>query len=188
MEVGSGVPGYRSRLQPVGRESLCSPPGNLLTLESSQLETKTEEMQVTYLSNIIGSEGIQVDPKKVEAVTNWPVPSTVRSFLGFCNHYRRFVRDFAGIASPLPSLTKKKVPFVWTDECQAAFERLKRELITAPVLEFPDYNGKFIVDTDASNFSLGAVLSNIIQGEERPPSLRQPRSLKNRDQLFNEKA
>ena len=78
------------------------------------------------------------------------------------------MRDFAGIASPLSSLTKKKVPFVWTDECQAAFERLKRELIMAAVLEFPDYNGSFIVDTDAGNTSLGAVLSNIIQGEERP--------------------
>ena len=129
------------------------------------------QREVTYLSHIIGSEGIKVGPKKVEAVTNWPVPSTVkgvRSFLGFCNHYRRFVRNFAGIASPLSSLTKKKVPFVWTDECQAAFELLRRELITAPVLEFPDYNGSFIVGTDTSNTSLGAVLSNIIQGEERP--------------------
>ena len=62
------------------------------------------QREVTYLSHIIGSEGIQVNPQKVEAVTNWPVPSTVkgvRSFLGFCNYYRRFVRDFAGIASPI---------------------------------------------------------------------------------------
>ena len=129
------------------------------------------QKEVIYLSHIIGSEGIQVDPKKVEVVSNWPVPTTVkgvRSFLGFCNYYRRFVKDFAGIASPLSSLTKKKVPFVWTDQCQAAFERLRRELITAPVLEFPDYTGSFIVDTDASNTSLGAVLSNVIDGDERP--------------------
>ena len=92
----------------------------------------------------------------------------VRSFLSFCNYYCRFVRDFACIASPLTSLTKKKVPFVWTDERQAAYERLKKELITALVLEFPDYNGSFIVDTDTSNTSLGAVLSIINQGEERP--------------------
>ena len=75
------------------------------------------QREVTYLSHIIGSERIQVEPKKVEAVTNWPVPSTVkgvRRFLGFCNYYRWFVRDFTGIASPLSSLTKKKVPFVWT--------------------------------------------------------------------------
>ena len=107
----------------------------------------------------------------MEVVSNWPVPTTVkgvRSFLGFCNYYRRFVKDFAGIASRLSSLTKKKVPFVWTDECQAAFERLKRELITAPVLEFPDYTGSFILDTDASNTVLGAVLSNVIHDDERP--------------------
>ena len=127
------------------------------------------QKEVTYLNHIIGNDGIQVDPKKVKAVTNWPVPTTVkgvRSFMGFCNYYRRFVRDFAGIASPLSSLTKKKVPFVWTDECQAAFDRLRKELITAPVLEIPD--GSLIVDTDASNASLAAVLSNVINGEERP--------------------
>ena len=153
-------------------------------------KSRLGQREVTYLSLIIGSEGIQVDPKKVEAVTNWPVPSTVkgvRSFLGFCNYYRRFVRNFAGIASPLSSVTKKKVPFVWTEECQAAFERLKRELITVPELEFPDYNGSFIVDTDASNTSLGAVFSNIIQGKNDPQST-QPRSLKDQDQLFNDKA
>ena len=129
------------------------------------------QKEVTYLSHIIGNEGIQVDPKKVEVVENWPVPKTVkgvRSFLGFCNYYRRFVKDFAGIASPLSSLTKKKVPFIWNDECQIAFDRLRKELITAPVLEFPDYTGTFILDTDASNTSLGAVLSNVINGEERP--------------------
>ena len=104
-------------------------------------------------------------------VENWPVHKTVkgvRSFLGFCNYYRRFMKDFAGIASPLSSLTKKKVPFIWNDECQTAFDRLRKELITAPVLEFPDYMGTFILDTDASNTSLGAVLSNVINGEERP--------------------
>ena len=129
------------------------------------------QKEVTYLSHIIGNEGIQVDPKKVEVVENWPVPKTVkgvRSFLGFCNYYRRFVKDFAGIASPLFSLTKTKVPFIWNDECQTAFDRLRKELITAPVLEFPDYTGTFVLDTDASNTSLGAVLSNVINGEERP--------------------
>ena len=78
------------------------------------------------------------------------------------------MKDFAGIASPLSSLTKKKVPFIWNHECQTAFDRLQKELITAPVLEFPDYTGTFILDTDASNTSLSAVLSNVINGEERP--------------------
>ena len=129
------------------------------------------QREVTYLSHIIGIEGIQVDPKKVEVVEKWPVPTTVkgiRSFLGFCNYYSRFVKDFDGIASPLSALTKKMVPFIWTDECQTAFDRLRKELITAPVLEFPDNTRTFILDTDASNTSLGAVLSNVINGEERP--------------------
>ena len=129
------------------------------------------QKEVTYLSHLIGNGGIQVDPKKVEVVENWPVPKTVkgvRSFLELCNYYRRFVKDFAGIARPLSSLTKKKVPFIWNDECQTAFDSLRKELITAPVLEFPDYTGTFILDTDASNTSLGAVLSNVINGEERP--------------------
>ena len=129
------------------------------------------QREVTYLNHIIGNEGIQVDPKKKEVVEKWAVPTTVkgiRSFLGFCNYYRRFVKDFAGIASPLSALTRKKVPFIWTDECQTAFDRLRKELITAPALEFPDYMGTFILDKDASNTSLGAVLSNLINGEERP--------------------
>ena len=99
------------------------------------------QREVTYLSHIIRNEGIQVDPKKVGVVEKWPVPTTlkgIRSFLGFCNYYRRFVKDFAGIASPLSALRKKRVPFIWTDECQTAFDRLRKELITAPVLDFPD--------------------------------------------------
>ena len=68
----------------------------------------------------------------------------------------------------MSALTKKKAPFIWTDDCHTAFDRLRKELVTAPVLEFPDYTGTFILDTDASNTSLGAVLSNVINGEERP--------------------
>ena len=73
------------------------------------------QREVTYLSHIIRNEGIQVDPKKVGVVEKWPVPTTlkgIRSFLGFCNYYRRFVKDFAGIASPLSALRKKRVPFI----------------------------------------------------------------------------
>ena len=126
---------------------------------------------MTYLGHVISAEGAKPDAEKVAAVRHWPEPITVkqvRSFVGFCNYYRRFIRNFAEIARPLHELTKKNARFEWTSECQLAFDRLRLELATAPVLPFPQYNCPFIVDTDASNKSLGAVLSNIVDGVERP--------------------
>ena len=86
--------------------------------------------------------------------------------MGFCSYYRRFVKNFAQIARPLHNLTKKNARFEWFAECQIAFDRLRLELATAPVLQFPKYDSPFIVDTDASNVSLGAVLSNVVDGDE----------------------
>ena len=86
----------------------------------------------------------------------------MRSFVGFCNYYRRFVKDFAQIARPLHELTKKNARFEWTPCCQIAFDRLRLELATAPVLQFARYDCPFIIDTDASNVSLGALLSNYV--------------------------
>ncbi len=129
------------------------------------------QTQVSYLGHIISESGAAPDPGKVAAVQDWPQPKTVtdvRSFIGFCSYYRRFVKDFAQHARPLHELTKKNARFDWNEECQRAFERLKLELMTAPVLKFPDFNSPFIVDTDASNTSLGAVLSNVIDGVEQP--------------------
>ena len=85
-----------------------------------------------------------MDPSKVEAVMNWGQPTTVtevRSFLGLAGYYRRFIEGFASIASALIKLTRKKVQFVWTEECERAFNELKRRLTTAPVLTIPTTHG-----------------------------------------------
>ena len=80
--------------------------------------------QVAFLGHVVSKDGIQVDPKKIEAVADWPRPTTVtkiRSFLGLAGYYRRFVKDFSKIAAPLTRLTQKNVKFVWTDRCKEHF-------------------------------------------------------------------
>ena len=127
------------------------------------------KQEVEFLGHIISHEGIKTDPKKTEVVRTWPKPETVhslRSFLGFCSYYRRFIPDFAGIAKPLHRLTEKGVAYVWTDECSNAFESLKQKMAKAPVLAHPDFSQRFILDTDASDLAIGAVLSQKIDGQE----------------------
>ena len=107
-------------------------------------------------------------------VATWPVPKTVketRSFLGLCSYYRRFVQDFAKTAKPLHELTGKYARFIWTEECQRilwrAFKELKKKMTTAPVMAFPRDGDTFILDCDASNGAIGAVLSQIQDGQEK---------------------
>ena len=97
-------------------------------------------------------------------MAQWPVPASqkeVRQFVGLVSYYRRFIQNFATIAKPLHRLTEKNAHFKWTSQCQAAFELLKQCLITAPVLTYPNYRKPFILDTDASDTGIGAVLSQI---------------------------
>ena len=117
--------------------------------------------QVQFLGHVINKEGIRVDPAKIEAVLNWDKPRTpteVRSFLGLAGYYRRFVQDFAKIATPLTRLTRKAEKFVWTDKCEESFQELKKRLVTAPVLTLPDEKGNFVIYSDASHKGLGCVL------------------------------
>ena len=122
------------------------------------------QSEVPYLGHVVSRSGITPDPKKVDKVRNYPIPTNptkVRQFLGLASYYRRFVKDFSKIASPLYSLTSKESPFQWTLECQRAFESLKRLLATAPILAYPQFGEKcmFVLETDASHEGLGAVLS-----------------------------
>ncbi|KAI4880801.1 hypothetical protein NFI96_008107 [Prochilodus magdalenae] len=126
--------------------------------------------QVAYLGHIVSAQGIATDPEKVQKVQQWPEPtcvSEVRQFVGLAAYYRRFVQDFAAIARPLHELTKKNVRFRWTPECQDAFETLKNLLTTTPVLGYPRDSGDLILNTDASHFGIGAVLSQMQDGVER---------------------
>ena len=124
--------------------------------------------EAEYLGHIVSEDGLKVSPGKVAAVQEWPQPECVtelRSFLGTAGYYRRFVKNFSTIAAPLHELTKKGVEFNWTPECQRAFEQLKKCLATTPVLNFPVPGATYILDTDASERGIGAVLSQLIPTE-----------------------
>lgn len=126
--------------------------------------------QVIYLGHVVSEEGIGTDPQKVEKIREWPQPTSVneiRQFVGLASYYRRFVRDFATVAKPLHDLLRKNARFQWTPESNQAFEKLKELLTTTPVLGYPMDHGDLILDTDASNFGIGAVLSQLQHGKER---------------------
>ena len=116
-------------------------------------------------------ERIATDPGKFSKVAGWPVPTTVlevQRFLGFASYYRRFIRNFAEIAKPLYQLTEQNFPFKWSTECQQCLEELKDRVTTTPVLAYTDYSRPFILDTDASDFGIGAVLAqHDDEGHER---------------------
>ena len=128
------------------------------------------QREVQYLGHVVSQAGVHTDPDKCAAVRDWPVPgdkAQLRSFLGLCTYYRRFVRGFATIAAPLHNLTKEGQKFVWGKDCQHAFETLKNNLTTSPVLAYPDPGKPYILDTDASHCGIGGVLSQEIIWEER---------------------
>ena len=127
------------------------------------------QKRVKYLGHVVSADGIAADEDKTVTVRDWPVPkdkNQLRSYLGLCTYYRKFVKNFARIAAPLHRLTKKEERFNWTEECQQAFEELKERLVTAPVLAYPNASDLFVLDTDASSCSIGGVLSQIQQGQE----------------------
>ena len=131
----------------------------------SLLQTK-----VSFLGHVVGREGIATDPDKIKLIKDWPEPKNLRElrgFLGLAGYYRRFVEGFSNIACPLTALMKKGRVFSWTDECRVAFEQLKERLQEPPILTLPNQEDPFILDTDAAENSIGAVLSQVQNGQER---------------------
>ena len=119
------------------------------------------QSKVRFLGSVVSGDEIEPDPKKMKAVVDWPVPTNVtetRAFVALASYYRRHIRHFAEIARPLHVLTKKGKKFLWGPEQMAAFARLKECLTSAPVLSPPVGNGRYILDSDASDEALGAVL------------------------------
>ena len=117
---------------------------------------------VSFLGYIVAGGNIQMDPAKVSAVTSWPVPvdrKKLQQFLGFANFYRKFIRNYSSVAAPLTALTSTKHPFAWTSEANKAFNDLKARFTSAPILHMPDSNLQFIVEVDASDVGVGAILS-----------------------------
>lgn len=127
--------------------------------------------EVNYLGHIISREGLKPNPDKIEAVKKFPTPKkqrNIREFLGLTGYYRRFIKNFSGIAKPFTHLLENDTEFIWDKKTQNAFDNLKSALCTAPILQFPDFSQPFIITTDASGFAVGAVLSQGEIGKDLP--------------------
>ncbi|GBM51458.1 Retrovirus-related Pol polyprotein from transposon 297 [Araneus ventricosus] len=172
--TGQGL--WQFKVMPFG---LCNAPATFERLMETVLRGLTSEACLVYLDDIIIvgrtfqehlnniPDGVKTDPEKTKAVVDWPkIVHDLRSFLGLCTYYRRFVRNFSAIARPLHKLTDSRPNFNWTEECEKSFNSLKQALITSPVLTYPRTDKEFILDTDASNEGIGAVLSQKIGNEE----------------------
>ena len=147
----------------------------LKRLSDNGLKLKTKkchlfQREVQFLGHMVSKEGLRPVGAKVQALFRWPRPTNIKQvqgFLGLANYYRRMISDYAEIAIPLTNLLKKDVPFVWTRECQEAFDILKSKLMEEPIMAYPVDKCPFILDTDASNLAAGAVLSQVQDGQER---------------------
>ena len=141
----------------------------LLRLREAGLQADIDKcefhvQETKFLGLIVSTEGIQMDPQKVSTILDWARPTSlrhVRSFLGFCNFYRRFIRDFSKLAKPLTGLTKKDTPFDWTSACQSAFDNLKKMVTEAPILAHYKQGLSTIVETDSSDYLSSGVFSQL---------------------------
>ena len=116
---------------------------------------------MAFLGYVISTDGIQVDPKKIEAILEWPrstIVMEVRCFLSLVGYYRRFMKEFFKIAAPLTRLSQKNVKFIWTDRCEEHFQLLKDLLTSAPMLTLPSRDEGYAVCCYASRVRLGCVL------------------------------
>lgn len=126
--------------------------------------------ELKYLGYVIDSRGLRMDPDKVTAILNLSVSITVtkaKRLIGMASWYRRFIANFSDCIAPLTTLLKKNNKFILTEACTSAFQKLKESLCTAPILTCPDFSLPFLLQTDASDFGLGAVLSQVVAKGEK---------------------
>ncbi|GKB07212.1 putative reverse transcriptase domain-containing protein [Tanacetum coccineum] len=148
----------------------------------SKIDLRSGYYQLKFLGHVVNEQGIQVDPAKVEVVLRWNPPRTpteICSFLGLAGYYRRFIKDFSKIASPLTALTHKESKFIWGREEEQAFKTLKQQLSSAPILALPDGTEDFVVYSDASHKGIGCVLMQRDKG-----IAYMPRQLKNHEKNY----
>ena len=136
-------------------------------LEKAGLKLKLSKFKfavqkVKYLGHLLTPDGVLPNPEEVEVIKNYPAPTNVkqvRQFLGLCNYYRRFQKNYSKIAKPLHRLTQQNVPWNWSKECEDAFMTLTNNLITAPMLKYADMNHPLILTTNVSSYAIGYILS-----------------------------
>ncbi|GJV63789.1 putative reverse transcriptase domain-containing protein [Tanacetum coccineum] len=139
-----------------GAAPVARAPYRLAPSEMQELSNQLQEL--ADRGHVIDSQGIHVDPAKIEAVKNWASPTTpieVRQFLGLAGYYRRFIKGFSKIAKPLTELTQKNKKYIWGEDQESAFQLLKQKLCEAPILALPEGNNDFVVYCDASLQGLG---------------------------------
>lgn len=150
----------------------------LQRLREHQLWAKLEKCKffqdsVEFLGYIVNREGIEMDKKKIKAVLEWPTPKTIKdvqSFLGFANFYRRFIQSYSKIITPICRLLRKDIPFSWDNKCDSAFKTLKTAFTTAPILTHFSPDQPIVIETDASDFAIGAIISH--PDKDNPKILR----------------
>jgi hypothetical protein len=128
------------------------------------------QLQVSYLGHTISASGVLPDDSKINTISSYSSPTNekqLKQFLGLMNYYLRFVKGYAQLVKPLTQLLRKNEKFDWNSESQTVFEKLKQALSSPPILAFPDFTRPFTVYTDASDIAVGAVLSQILHGQER---------------------
>eukprot|EP00731_Ephydatia_muelleri_P011862 Em0006g756a len=147
-------------------------------------------LECTYLGHVVGKGVVQPEPSKVQAVMNFPIPSTktqVRGFLGLTGYYRRFIPNYAAMVAILTDLTKKSasVQVQWSEKCNHVFEELKRILCCSPVLRSPDFKKPFVLQTDASDRGVGAVLSQMNEAGDDNPIAYFSKKLQPREERYS---
>lgn len=128
--------------------------------------------KILYLGHILSPKGMEVDKSKIDVIETYPRPTSqkeIRAFLGLAGYYRKFIQGFSIIANPLNRLLRKDMEFIWDDECETAFTRLKQALNSTPVLVYPDMHKPFVINCDASSVGIGYVLAQEDEsGKEHP--------------------
>ncbi|GKA64128.1 putative reverse transcriptase domain-containing protein [Tanacetum coccineum] len=154
---------YEFQVMPFG---LTNAPAVFMDLMNRVCKPYLDKFVIVFIDDILiyslqDSQGIHVDPAKIEAVKNWASPTTpteVRQFLGLAGYYRRFIKDFSKIAKSLTELTQKNKKYIWGEDQESAFQLLKQKLCEAPILALPKGNDNFVGYCNASHQGLGAVL------------------------------
>lgn len=140
-------------------------------LKLSPSKCELLQTKLSFLGFVVSELGVEVDPSKFETIKNFPQPRTpraIKSFLGLLGYYRSHINRFADHAKPLTFLLKKGVKFIWSPECQVAFDHFKHCLTTAPILQYPNFGATFRITTDASKVALSAILSQSPHGQDLP--------------------